>query len=417
MKMPLETSTSSTARRQAAARRLPVVQNVYFPAYVVWELTLACDHGCSHCGSRAGKCRPNELSTTEAMAVVDELRAMGAREVVLIGGEAYLHPGFLQILAALRSADMVPVMTTGGAGITAALAREMKIAGLARVSVSLDGMAAAHNRVRNKRISFGQACTALKNLRAAGIDISANTSINRVNRHDLEDLYLHLRSLGVRSWQVQLMAPLGRAADRPDWLLQPYDLLELLPRLTKLKARGQADGLLLMPGNNLGYFGPEEVRLRSQKPADGDVFRGCQAGRFVLGIESDGGVKACPSLPSHHYIAGHIGKESRLDRLWKSEKLAFNRKVPQLWGECATCPHSETCRGGCNFTAHSFFGRPGNNPYCHFRALSLQRRGLRERLVPERAAVGDSFDHGLFKLVQEDIAAPEPPMSLVVLAD
>lgn len=28
------------------------------PVHVVWEITLACNLKCSHCGSRAGKVRP-----------------------------------------------------------------------------------------------------------------------------------------------------------------------------------------------------------------------------------------------------------------------------------------------------------------------------------------------------------------------
>ena len=32
--------------------------------------------------------------------------------------------------------------------------------------------------------------------------------------------------------------------------------------------------------------------------------------------------------------------------------------------------------------AHGLFGKPGNNPYCHHRALELQRAGWRERVVP-----------------------------------
>ena len=69
-------------------RRLQVVGNDYRPAYVVWELTLACDQLCTHCGSRAGDARDGELSTAEALRVVGELRQLRAKEVVLIGGEA-----------------------------------------------------------------------------------------------------------------------------------------------------------------------------------------------------------------------------------------------------------------------------------------------------------------------------------------
>jgi hypothetical protein len=70
--------------------------------------------------------------------------------------------------------------------------------------------------------------------------------------------------------------------------------------------------------------------------------------------------------------------------------------------------------GGCSFTAHSMFGRPGNNPYCHYRARSLAKQGLRERLVPATPAPGAPFDHGTFELVTEPADAPEPVSSPLV---
>ena len=70
---------------------------------MVWELTLACDQRCTHCGSRAAEARADELTTAEALGVVDELAAMGTRELALIGGEAYLHPGVLDVVAAAHA--------------------------------------------------------------------------------------------------------------------------------------------------------------------------------------------------------------------------------------------------------------------------------------------------------------------------
>ncbi|WP_422615130.1 radical SAM protein, partial [Frankia torreyi] len=54
--------------------------------YAVWELTLACNLACGHCGSRAGARRPAELSTAQALDVVAQLDAVGIDEVTLIGG-------------------------------------------------------------------------------------------------------------------------------------------------------------------------------------------------------------------------------------------------------------------------------------------------------------------------------------------
>ncbi|HEU4610774.1 MAG TPA: radical SAM protein, partial [Kofleriaceae bacterium] len=287
-------------------RRLNVLREQPFPAYVVWELTLRCDHACTHCGSRAGVARERELSTDEAMRVVGELAELGAREVALIGGEAYLHGGFLAIVRALTERGIGAALVTGGRGITEELARELAAAGLTQASVSIDGLEATHDRMRNLRGSWRAAMTALDRLHAAGIATASNINLNRTNHADLEALYAELRARGIRAWQIQLTAPLGRAADRPEMLLQPWQLVEVVPRLAALKQRARADGITITPGNNLGYFGPEEVLLRSIDAGDRDHWQGCQAGRFVMGIEADGGVKGCPSLQSAPYVGGNL---------------------------------------------------------------------------------------------------------------
>lgn len=393
-----------------AGRRLNVLSTDYFPAYVVWELTLRCDLACTHCGSRAGPKRPNELTTAEALEVVGQLAAMGTDEVVLIGGEAYLHDGFITITQALRDANIRPTITTGGRGVTRAMAEEMAAAGMARVSVSIDGLEERHDRMRALKGSFRAATDALDFCREAGITPAANTNFNRLNMGDLEGLYEHLRAHHIQAWQIQITTPLGRAADRTDMLLQPWDLLDLVPRIAAIKKRAFADGIRVMPGNNLGYFGPEEALLRSPEPGMRDHWQGCQAGKFVLGIESDGAVKGCPSLQTKSYVGGHL-RDAPLATIWnETPELAFARQrtVDDLWGFCRECAFAEPCLGGCSFTAHALFGRPGNNPYCHFRARHFAKQNLRERLVPAQAAPGTPFDHGLFDIEIEPLDAADP---------
>ena len=392
-------------------RRLEVVRDALRPAYVVWELTLRCDQPCTHCGSRAGAARSDELSTMEALDVVGQLADMGAMEVALIGGEAYLHPGFLDIIAALREAGIRPTMTTGGRQLDRERARAMARAGMHSVSVSVDGLEATHDLLRAAPGSFRSATAALGHLRDAGIPPLSNTNINRLNSAELESIYEHLRAHGVRAWQVQLTVPLGRAADRPDLILQPWELLDVIPRVAALKRRAFDDGILIQPSNNLGYFGPEEALLRSVDPDGEDHFMGCQAGRLVLGIESDGKVKGCPSLQTAYYVGGTL-RERPLRDIWDhAPELAFARARTvdkDLWGFCRGCRFAAACMGGCSFTATALFGRPGNNPYCHYRARTLAREGRRERLVPRAAAPGEPFDHGLFELVVEPLDAPDP---------
>src|SRR3982751_4513736 len=114
----------------AARRRLPLADTVRprdeqaRPIYAVWEVTLQCDLACRHCGSRAGRPRPDELSTAECLDLVRQMAAMGVFEVTLIGGEAYLRDDWLEIIRAVRAAGMQCSMTSGGRGLTVERARD-----------------------------------------------------------------------------------------------------------------------------------------------------------------------------------------------------------------------------------------------------------------------------------------------------
>lgn len=376
-------------------------------AYAVWELTLACNLACVHCGSRAGTPREGELSTEEALDLVRQLAEIGITEVTLIGGEAFLRRDWLVIAAEIARRGMACTVTTGGYRLTGGMAGRMREAGISRASVSVDGLEATHDRLRGKPGSWQSCWRAIGHLRSAGIAATCNTQINRLTAPELQPLYELLAAAGIGAWQVQLTVPMGNAADNTGLLLQPPELLEVFPVLAEIARRGRRDGLMLFPGNNVGYYGPYEKLLHgAEQPTR---WQGCQAGVSVLGIEADGTIKGCPSLPTAAYAGGNIREQSLKDIVRTSPELNINMRAgtPEgavhLWGFCAGCEHAPACRGGCSWTAHAFFGRSGNNPYCHHRALVNQRRGVRERLELVEPAPGEPFDHGVFQIIEEPV--------------
>ena len=393
---------------QGAKKRLPLLPTrgedaTYRPVYAVWEITLACDLSCRHCGSRAGRARPDELTTAECFQLVDQLAELGCREVILIGGEAYLRDDCWDVVRHIRARGMQPLITTGGRNLGPARAQAAKDAGIASVSVSIDGLEATHDRLRAVAGSHRAALEALRHLRDAGVRISANTQINRLSAPELPEILELLIAHGVHSWQIQLTVPMGRAADEPDVLLQPYDLLDLFPMLGQLQDRCRDARVMLWPGNNIGYFGPFETLLRGRNA------RGhggsCGAGRATLGIEANGAIKGCPSLPSDAWTGGNI-RDDKLADIWeRSAPLRYtrDRTTDDLWGFCQTCYYAEECMSGCTWTSFVTFGKPGNNPYCHHRALEMQRAGKRERIVKVDEAPGQPFDHGVFRIEVEDV--------------
>lgn len=380
------------------------------PVFVVWEVTMKCDQPCQHCGSRAGPARVKELSTEEAFEIAESLGRLGTREVTLIGGEAYLRPDVYDIVRKLVSLGIRVTMQTGGRAFTAERAHAFKEAGLSALGVSIDGPARIHDKLRGNLGSYTAAMQALENARNAGLTITTNSQVNRLNWTMLREMASAFRSRGVEAWQVQLTGPMGRAADHPEWILEPFrvvDVIEILADIQREAAEeffaGKAPYFNIFPNNNIGYFGPYEQLLRSRVGNPETHYQSCLAGIFNMGIESDGTVKGCPTLPTGPYQGGNV-RTMKLEELWEtSENIRFarDRSLDELWGFCKTCYYADVCRAGCSWMVHTTLGKRGNNPFCYHRVKELQKRGIRERLEHKAPAPNQPYDFGLFELVEE----------------
>lgn len=400
-RLPIAPDPAPSKRRLDLAPEARDVDRGWRPMYAVWEITLACDLACAHCGSRAGHARPDELTTSEALDVVRQMHEMGITEVTVIGGEAYLRDDWLTIVHAIRERGMRCSMTTGGRGLTLERAMAAKEAGLTNASVSVDGLRDTHDMLRAMPGSFDAAMRAMENFKAAKIPFAANTQINRKNLAEIPAVFELLANAGIRAWQMMLTTAMGRAADHDDLVIEPYQVLDVIPMLARIHAIAEARNIRFWAGNNIGHFGPYEHIFRGKSAAG---HRGsCGAGRLVLGIEANGDIKGCPSLPSASYVGGNV-RDASLEEIWeRSKELRFmrDRRVEDLSGYCRDCYYAEACLGGCNWTTHVAFGKTGDNPFCHHRALELQKIGMRERIVRKSHAPGVPFDYGTFDIVRE----------------
>ena len=385
------------------------------PIYVVWEITLRCDHACAHCGSRAELARPDELSTEEMFDVVEQFERLGTREVTLIGGEAYLRSDVYDLVKYISQKGIYVAIQTGGLGLTERRLKKLVDAGLKGIGVSIDGPEAVHDIQRDRVGSWKAGMAAIQRAKAAGLVVTSNTQLNQLTLPHLRETAVDLEAAGVHTWRVQVTVPMGRAADRPEWLLQPWQIVPAMDELAALKterlqhalAAGQKPDTVMniTLGNNVGYYGPHEHLLRSTPGKKAKVWYGCQAGRFTMGIESDGRIKGCPSLPTAPYIGGNI-RDLTLEQLWnETPELRFvrDRDTSELWGFCKSCYYADVCRGGCSFTSHCFLGKRGNNPICYYRVSELEKQGIRERFVQVEGAEGLPYDFGRFEIVEEAV--------------
>jgi len=364
----------------------------YRPRYCVWELTLECNLRCEHCGSRAGCARPQELDTAQCVDVVSQLADLDCRLITLSGGEPTLRADWEAIARAAVERKVTVNMVSNGTTITAEVAKRMAGCGLSNVGISLDGPEAINDTVRGAG-TFRRAAKGMEELARAGVRMGVLTHLARSTAACLEEMHQVAVDLGACAWRVQLGKPMGRLCENRQRLLKPADLLTVLPRIAEIK---RTSPIWVDVGDSVGYYGPHERTLR--RTAWGgmqDVWSGCQAGRFAIGIESDGGVKGCLSLQAS--LDGCEGRdpfregdlrEKRLEQIWFApDAFAFNRQqnLEELTGGCRGCRHASVCRGGAKCVAAAFTGALTEDPYCYYRV---------ERLASRRARIASEVRKG-----------------------
>ncbi|MEY4713474.1 MAG: 3,8-cyclase MoaA, partial [Pseudomonadota bacterium] len=170
------------------------------------------------CNFRCSYCMPKEvfdkdypylphadlLSFEEITRVARQFVALGVRKIRLTGGEPLLRKNLevlIAQLAALRTPDGQPpdlTLTTNGS-LLARKAHALKESGLARVTVSLDGLDdAVFRRMNDVDFPVDQVLGGLEAAKAAGLGpIKVNMVVKRgTNDHEIPAMARHFRGSG-----------------------------------------------------------------------------------------------------------------------------------------------------------------------------------------------------------------------------
>ena len=342
----------------------------FYPKNVVWELTLRCNMNCAHCGSRAGQARGEELNHEEALDLCRQLGEMGCEILTLLGGEPFMREDWDDLALCLEKYGVKVNAISNGYMMDQALVDRIKKAKLTNVAISLDGLKPTHEKIRRKPDCYQRVLNALALLRANGISSAVVTTICHNNIGELDDLYQLILQQQAEIWQIQIGVPRGRLCEHSEFIIQPEELPELERFILKVR---QDRRLRMDLADNIGYFGRNEEIFRSGPTSRLPFWTGCYAGIQAMGIDANGDIKGCLSMPSlPQFIEGNLRKQS-LKEIWeKPGAFSYNRdfNTDLLEGNCAGCEYGYICRGGCKSTAYCFTGSFFNNPYCLYRIES-----------------------------------------------
>ena len=300
-------------------------------SFVQWLATNRCNFRCAFCEASAGDALPDELSTAEAEALIDDLATMGAR-LVISGGEPLMREDLPRLLRHARKAGL-PLGLVSNGYLVPSMWSDLREVPWFLFFTSLDGTREHHDRQRAPG-SFDRVIKSLDLFAGRGVALRiVNTVVHRDNLALLPALHEAVRASCATRWHLTPAAPLGRNAAGGFGLDAPG--LDELGAF--LRAAARVDGLRVDFGESHGYLGPL-LGVEGGKP----FF--CGAGLTRCSILADGTVLGCQQAYDRRLSEGNV-KEQPLALIWQR---GFKRFRPRaLPPSCVGCPEARCCAGGC----------------------------------------------------------------------
>jgi MoaA/NifB/PqqE/SkfB family radical SAM enzyme len=220
----------------------------------------------------------------------------------LTGGEPLLQKDLVAITGEAAPDCAVKLFTTG-CGLTPALARDLKSAGLFSVSISLDHWTArVHDAARGYPGAFRTALDAIDTFKAAGLHVGVSAVLTRdmIRGGGTETFLGFLEGLGLdEAWLSE-----AKPSARPFWSEEFVVTEDERRSLVDLQDRANARGGMTV--NYLGHF------------EDGRHF-GCNAGWKFVYVDPFGEVGPCVFAPLSF---GNV-RERSLGDIWAGMRARF----------------------------------------------------------------------------------------------
>ena len=322
------------------------------PICLTWELTYACNLACIHCLSSSGRRDPNELSTAEALALIDEMAELKIFYVNVGGGEPLVRQDFFELLDHAVDRGVGVKFSTNGTRLDKVRAKRLAETEYVDVQISVDGADAATNDAVRGTGSFAAATRAMDNLAEANFgEFKISVVMTRQNIPQIEQFQDLADRYGAQL-RLTRLRPSGRGVDTWDQLhptaVQQRELYAWL-----------LDHPNVLTGDSFFHLSALGESL--------DGLNLCGAGRVVCLIDPVGDVYACPFVIHDEFKAGNVRDGGGFTSVWRDSELFTSLREPSSAGACASCGSYDACQGGC-MAAKFFTGIPldGPDPECVF---------------------------------------------------
>ncbi len=334
---------------------------------VVWNVGRRCNLRCIHCYSQSQDLDyPDELTTAEGKALIDDLARYGSPVLLFSGGEPLMRGDILELIGHARSKGMRAVLSTNGTLITETLAKQLKDLDLSYVGISLDGLKKTHDMFRGKKGAFDEAIQGLRNCKKADIKVGLRFTINKKNVEDIPGIFQLLRDEDIPRACFYHLVYTGRGSKIIDEDLTKEDTrktVDLLMDLTKgLYEDGLKKEILTVDNHADGVY--LYLRLKEEDPGRAeDVLSllkmngGNSTGNGIGCVSWDGEVYADQFW--RHTSFGNV-KKRPFSEIWTDLSNPLMAKLkdknPHVKGRCAKCIYLDLCGGNFRVRAEAVTG-------------------------------------------------------------
>jgi len=329
---------------------------------VIWNLVRRCNLTCKHCYSiSADKDFPGELSTAEVFRVMDDLKAARVPVLILSGGEPLLRPDIFDIGQRAKEMGFYVGLSSNGTLVNAENVKAIAATGFDYVGISLDGIAATHDRFRRKEGAFDAALNGVRLCREAGAKVGIRFTIAQENAHDFPALLDLMEMESIDKFYLSHLNYAGRGnknrKDDAHFRTTRAAMDLLLDRCWRHVQAGQpkefvtgnndADGVYLLHWVAARF--PEKYEhIRGKLMQWG----GNASGVNVANIDNLGDVH--PDTMWWNYPLGNV-RQRAFGEIWadiSDPLMAGLKQSPRpVGGRCAQCRHVAICNGNTRVRA------------------------------------------------------------------
>ncbi len=250
------------------------------PSHAQVALTNRCPQKCAYCynKSRAGIA----MDTETILRTIRDLKKLGVFWIGFTGGEPLLNKEIVRITQSVGD-DCTSKLFTTGCHLTPQLAADLKGAGLASVSISLDHWKEEiHDAARGYRGAFATAVKAIEIFKSLGgvhVGVSAVLSKEMLAKDRAEEYLSFLSGLGIAEAWLSETKPSTDAFWHDNAAITENERTSLIALQDRYNKAGE------MTINYLGHFEAAE-------------HFGCTAGHKMIYVDPFGEVNPCVFIPA-----------------------------------------------------------------------------------------------------------------------